>query len=173
MRVEYDSLGPPIISTEDAVRANSYVENYKPVVIQVGDASGESAGSRASGGRCVGQSICLSSNVPIRCSGIGSSVTTLRCISRMQFFWIFKADVIMMLLLLLVAAFSKSDHVISGQVAVGYQYHFHLETHACLCVPTEDGYTVYSSTQWTANVQTAVAGILGITNNRYCPLIER
>ena len=52
---------------------------------------------------------------------------------------------------------------------MGHQYHFHLETHACLCVPTEDGYTVYSSTQWTANVQTAVAGVLGITNNRYIP----
>ena len=71
------------------------------------------------------------------------------------------------------AALASADHVISGQVAVGYQYHFHLETHACLCVPTEDGYTVYSSTQWTANVQTAVAGVLGITNNRYCPLIKR
>ena len=59
--------------------------------------------------------------------------------------------------------------MISGHVAVGYQYHFHLETHACLCVPTEDGYTVYSSTQWTANVQKAVAGVLGISNNRYSP----
>ena len=68
-------------------------------------------------------------------------------------------------------AISKSDHVISGQIAVGHQYHFHLETHACLCVPEEEGYTVYSSTQWTANVQTAVAGVLGIPNNTLvdCP----
>ena len=63
-------------------------------------------------------------------------------------------------------AISKSDHVISGQIAVGHQYHFHLETHACLCVPEEEGYTVYSSTQWTSNVQTAVAGVLGIPNNK-------
>lgn len=90
------------MTTEDAIRADSYVENVKPSVIKVGDAKG---------------------------------------------------------------AISKADHVISGQVAVGYQYHFHLETHACLCVPEEEGYTVYSSTQWTANVQTAVAGVLGIPNN--------
>ena len=68
--------------------------------------------------------------------------------------------------LILVAAVANSDHVISGQISVGYQYHFHLETHTCLCVPTEDGYAVHSSTQWTSNVQTAVAGILGIRNNR-------
>ena len=37
-----------IISTEDAVRANSYIDNYKPVVIQVGDASGETYIVRAS-----------------------------------------------------------------------------------------------------------------------------
>ena len=67
----------------------------------------------------------------------------------------------------LLDAISKSDHVISGQIAVGYQYHFHFETHACLCVPEEEGYTVYSSTQWTSNVQTAVAGVLGIPNNTY------
>ena len=41
VKVEYESLGPVITSTEDAVRANSYIENYKPVVIQVGDATGE------------------------------------------------------------------------------------------------------------------------------------
>ena len=41
VRVEYDSLGPPIISTEDAVRANSYVENYKPKEVKVGDTASE------------------------------------------------------------------------------------------------------------------------------------
>ena len=41
VKVEYESLGPVITSTEDAVRANSYIENYKPVVIQVGDATSE------------------------------------------------------------------------------------------------------------------------------------
>ena len=67
---------------------------------------------------------------------------------------------------LFAAAIASSDHVISGQIVIGSQYHFHLETHACLCVPLEDGYSVYSSTQWTSNVQTAVAGVLGIPVNR-------
>ena len=41
MTVEYESLGHPIITTEDAVRANSYVENIEPAEIKVGDAKSE------------------------------------------------------------------------------------------------------------------------------------
>ena len=40
MTVEYESLGRPIVTTEDAIRANSYVENVEPSVIKVGDAKG-------------------------------------------------------------------------------------------------------------------------------------
>ena len=43
VKVEYESLGPVITSTEEAVRANSYIDNYKPAVIQVGDATGEAS----------------------------------------------------------------------------------------------------------------------------------
>ena len=39
--VEYESLGRPLVTTEDAIRANSYVDNIKPSVINVGDAKGE------------------------------------------------------------------------------------------------------------------------------------
>ena len=39
--VEYESLGRPIVTTEDAIRANSYVENLEPSVIKVGDAKGK------------------------------------------------------------------------------------------------------------------------------------
>ena len=39
--VEYESLGPPIVTTEDAIRANSYVDNVKPAVIKIGDAKSE------------------------------------------------------------------------------------------------------------------------------------
>lgn len=84
-----------------------------------------------------------------------------------QFVWLKIIEIIVVCVQCLnTDAISKSDHVISGQIAVGHQYHFHLETHTCLCVPEEEGYTVYSSTQWTANVQTAVAGVLGIPNNK-------
>ena len=36
--VEYDSLGPPLVTVEDAIKANSYVENVKPSEVRVGDA---------------------------------------------------------------------------------------------------------------------------------------
>lgn len=39
--MEYESLGRPIVTTEDAIRANSYVENLEPSVIKVGDARGK------------------------------------------------------------------------------------------------------------------------------------
>lgn len=35
-----------------------------------------------------------------------------------------------------------------------------------LCVPEDDGYTVHSSTQWTALTQAAVAEVLGIPASR-------
>lgn len=65
-------------------------------------------------------------------------------------------------LFLYVAAIQNSDHVISGQISCGSQYHFTMETQTALVVPLEEGYTVYSATQWTDNVQAAVAGVLGI-----------
>ena len=39
--VEYESLGRPLVTTEDAVRANSYINNLEPSVIKVGDAKGK------------------------------------------------------------------------------------------------------------------------------------
>ena len=37
-----------------------------------------------------------------------------------------------------------------------------------IAIPEDDnGYTVYSSTQWVQQVQFAVAGVLGISNNKY------
>lgn len=39
--VEYESLGRPIVTTEDAIRSNSYVDNVEPSVVKVGDAKGE------------------------------------------------------------------------------------------------------------------------------------
>lgn len=70
-------------------------------------------------------------------------------------------------------AISKSDHVISGEVSCGSQYHVHMETHAALVTPEDDGYTVYSSTQWVTQVQFAVAAILGIPNNKVNASVKR
>ena len=35
-----------------------------------------------------------------------------------------------------------------------------------VAIPEDSGYTVYSSTQWIQQVQFAVAGVLGISNNK-------
>lgn len=53
-----------------------------------------------------------------------------------------------------------------GQFKIPPQYHMHMETQTCICVPIEDGIEVYSSTQMMDNVQIAVATALGIPNNQ-------
>ncbi|GLJ16643.1 hypothetical protein SUGI_0285660 [Cryptomeria japonica] len=58
-----------------------------------------------------------------------------------------------------VASSFRSDEVIvEGEVSIGHQYHFHLETQRSLCIPGEEGcMTVYSSTQNPSQVQQCVA----------------
>ena len=52
------------------------------------------------------------------------------------------------------AGFSRADHVIEGEMRLGGQEHFYLETQSCIAVPKEDGeMEVFSSTQSPANVQ--------------------
>lgn len=61
-----------------------------------------------------------------------------------------------------VGALSGADHVISGRVTCGSQYHYHLETQTALVIPQDDGYTVYSATQWVDRVQSAISSILAV-----------
>lgn len=56
---------------------------------------------------------------------------------------------------------------IKGEFRTGGQYHFHMETQTCICIPKEDGMDVFSATQFMDNVQVAVAAALGMTNNRF------
>ena len=66
------------------------------------------------------------------------------------------------------AAISKSDMMLRGQIECGTQYHFTMETQTALVVPQEgETYLVYSSTQWVAYVQAAIANVLGVANSRY------
>jgi len=37
----------------------------------------------------------------------------------------------------------------------------------CVCIPEDDSYTVYCSTQWVNGCQFAVASVLGIQDNQY------
>jgi len=53
--------------------------------------------------------------------------------------------------------------IISGEVEVGTQHHFHMEPHTTLARPMEDGQLeLWSATQWIAKTQEVVAKALAI-----------
>ncbi|XP_065079702.1 uncharacterized protein LOC135702534 [Ochlerotatus camptorhynchus] len=54
---------------------------------------------------------------------------------------------------------------IEGRFELPGQFHFHLEPQTCICVPTEDGMDVYSSTQWVDFCQVAISQALNIPEN--------
>ncbi|EDS40040.1 aldehyde oxidase [Culex quinquefasciatus] len=60
---------------------------------------------------------------------------------------------------------SESCFELKGSLELGGQYHFHMETQSCVCVPIEDGLDVYSSTQWVDMVQVAISRMLVIPEN--------
>ncbi|MBD2151900.1 xanthine dehydrogenase molybdopterin binding subunit [Pseudanabaena sp. FACHB-1277] len=63
-------------------------------------------------------------------------------------------------------ALEKSDRTITGELTVGGQDHFYLETHTSWVIPDgEGGYKVYSSTQHPSETQIIVARVLGLPNN--------
>ncbi len=57
-------------------------------------------------------------------------------------------------------------HTVKGEMEIGGQYHFQMETQIALCVPREDGMDVFSATQWMDLTQAVVASTLGMPNNR-------
>lgn len=71
--------------------------------------------------------------------------------------------------------FAQSDHVISGEVHMGGQEHFYLETQACICVPkNEDGeMEVYTSSQNVSHSQHLIAEVLGVPSNRIVCRVKR
>ncbi len=61
------------------------------------------------------------------------------------------------------AALAASPHRIAGELAIGGQDHFYLETHITLAVPREAGeLLLYCSTQHPNEAQRKTAGVLGI-----------
>ncbi|MGF1759886.1 xanthine dehydrogenase molybdopterin binding subunit [Photobacterium sagamiensis] len=59
-------------------------------------------------------------------------------------------------------ALNNAAHVLSGEIHIGGQEHFYLETQASSAMPTEDGgMIVYASTQNPTDVQRLVAKVLG------------
>ncbi|PSW18314.1 xanthine dehydrogenase molybdopterin binding subunit [Photobacterium sanctipauli] len=60
-------------------------------------------------------------------------------------------------------ALAKAKHVLEGDIEIGGQEHFYLETQTSSVVPTEDGgMIVYTSTQNPTEVQKLVAEVLGV-----------
>ncbi|PZU98421.1 MAG: xanthine dehydrogenase molybdopterin binding subunit [Pseudanabaena sp.] len=63
-------------------------------------------------------------------------------------------------------ALEKSDRTITGELTVGGQDHFYLETQTSWVSPDgEGGYKVYSSTQHPSETQVIVARVLGLPNS--------
>eukprot|EP00117_Sycon_ciliatum_P019281 scpid9742/ scgid17530/ Xanthine dehydrogenase/oxidase; Xanthine dehydrogenase; Xanthine oxidase; Xanthine oxidoreductase len=72
------------------------------------------------------------------------------------------------------SAFSSSDFVKEGEMRIGGQEHFYLETQASLAVPgEEDEMTLYTSTQNPSLSQTAAATALGVPSNRVVCKVKR
>ncbi|XP_015600760.1 xanthine dehydrogenase [Cephus cinctus] len=71
-------------------------------------------------------------------------------------------------------AFSEVDHVLEGEVRMGGQEHFYLETHAAIAVPREeDELEVFSSTQHPSEIQKLIAFTLGVPINRINTRVKR
>ncbi|OXU29496.1 hypothetical protein TSAR_010099 [Trichomalopsis sarcophagae] len=57
-------------------------------------------------------------------------------------------------------------HTIKGTFESGSQYHFTMEPHVCVCIPSEDELDMFVSTQYVAFIQRNVSACLGIAENK-------
>ncbi|KAL8561663.1 hypothetical protein ACOMHN_001395 [Nucella lapillus] len=62
-------------------------------------------------------------------------------------------------------ALAQSARTVEGEVRIGQQYHFYMETVCSLCVPIEEGMEVYLTSQSSDAPQTSIAGILNKPQN--------
>ncbi|XP_053568605.1 xanthine dehydrogenase/oxidase [Bombina bombina] len=71
--------------------------------------------------------------------------------------------------------FEEADHILEGEIHIGGQEHFYLETNCTIAVPKgEDGeQELYVSTQNTTKTQSAVASALGVPSNRIIVRVKR
>ncbi|XP_071832343.1 xanthine dehydrogenase/oxidase-like isoform X2 [Apostichopus japonicus] len=66
------------------------------------------------------------------------------------------------------AAFTQADHVIQGEVRVGAQEHFYMETQGAIAVPKNEGgeMEIISSDQNLSGTQINIAGVLGVKRHK-------
>jgi xanthine dehydrogenase/oxidase len=70
--------------------------------------------------------------------------------------------------------FDYSDHVITGEIHIGGQEHFYMETNSVLVVPKEDGeMEVFNSTQNAHITQMQIAQVTGIPSNKIVVRVKR
>ncbi|PIO30993.1 hypothetical protein AB205_0063890 [Aquarana catesbeiana] len=71
--------------------------------------------------------------------------------------------------------FQEADHIIEGEIHIGGQEHFYLETNCCIAVPKgEDGeMELFASTQNTTETQAFAAHALGVPSNRIVVRVKR
>ncbi|XP_037751532.1 xanthine dehydrogenase/oxidase isoform X2 [Chelonia mydas] len=71
--------------------------------------------------------------------------------------------------------FEESDHIVEGEIYIGGQEHFYLETHCTIAVPKgEDGeMELFVSTQNPMKTQECVANALGVPANRILVRVKR
>ncbi|XP_065336761.1 uncharacterized protein LOC135937537 [Cloeon dipterum] len=67
----------------------------------------------------------------------------------------------------------KAAFNINGSFEIASQYHMHMETHTCVVVPTEDGYDVYSASQWIDHIQQVISQVLNITESTVNVAVRR
>ncbi|XP_067942765.1 xanthine dehydrogenase/oxidase-like [Watersipora subatra] len=71
-------------------------------------------------------------------------------------------------------AFSQVQTVINGEIKIGGQEHFYLETHACLCIPQENGeMEVFCSTQNPKLSQISIGAVLNIPAHKVNVRVKR
>ncbi|KAM4602225.1 xanthine dehydrogenase/oxidase isoform 2-T2 [Polymixia lowei] len=73
------------------------------------------------------------------------------------------------------AGFKQADHILEGEMHIGGQEHFYLETHVTVAIPRgEDGeMELFCSTQSTSKTQSLVAMALGVPDNRVVVRVKR
>lgn len=75
----------------------------------------------------------------------------------------------------LTKGFSEADNVVSGELYIGGQEHFYLETHCTIAVPKGEAgeMELYVSTQNTTKTQAFVAKMLNVPENRIVVRVKR